>query len=196
MKPQTVRSQLQAAGNTGSGRMQLLAGANAAFNLKQGADALKAGQGDASGMVRTGAQNPDGSLKTNADGTPETTQGNAADKAGGIGISINVGSSSTNQSKSGSVGIAMQLGNGGGMGFTASASKATGQGAGNCTTFANTQVAGNSVNIESGGDTTLTDLQNPADKRSITADGKLQAVFGKEQATMFELAGIIGKHLS
>jgi DNA topoisomerase-3 len=39
-------------------------------------------------------------------------------------------------------------------------------------------------------------LQNPADKRSITADGKLQAVFGKEQATMFELAGIIGKHLS
>ena len=39
-------------------------------------------------------------------------------------------------------------------------------------------------------------LQNPADKRSITADGKLQAVFGKDQATMFELAGIIGKHLS
>ena len=31
---------------------------------------------------------------------------------------------------------------------------------------------------------------------TITADGKLQAVFGKEQATMFELAGIIGKHLS
>jgi DNA topoisomerase-3 len=39
-------------------------------------------------------------------------------------------------------------------------------------------------------------LQDPADKRSIKADGKLQAVFGKEQATMFELAGIIGKHLS
>ena len=34
------------------------------------------------------------------------------------------------------------------------------------------------------------------DKRSIKADGKLQAVFGKESATMFELAGIIGKHLS
>lgn len=28
MKPQTVQSQLQAAGNTGSGRMQLLAGAS------------------------------------------------------------------------------------------------------------------------------------------------------------------------
>ena len=39
-------------------------------------------------------------------------------------------------------------------------------------------------------------LQNPADKRSIQADGKLKAVFGKDQATMFELAGIIGKHLS
>ena len=39
-------------------------------------------------------------------------------------------------------------------------------------------------------------LQDPADKRSIKADGKLQAVFGKDQATMFELAGIIGKHLS
>jgi DNA topoisomerase-3 len=39
-------------------------------------------------------------------------------------------------------------------------------------------------------------LQDPADKRSIKADSKLQAVFGKDQATMFELAGIIGKHLS
>jgi DNA topoisomerase-3 len=39
-------------------------------------------------------------------------------------------------------------------------------------------------------------LQDPADKRSIKADSKLQAVFGKGQATMFELAGIIGKHLS
>jgi DNA topoisomerase-3 len=39
-------------------------------------------------------------------------------------------------------------------------------------------------------------LQDPADKRSIKADGKLQVVFGKDSATMFELAGIIGKHLS
>ena len=63
--------------------------------------------------------------------------------------------SSTNQSKSASVGVAMQLGAGGGMGVTASASKATGQGAGNGVTYTNTQVAGNTVNIESGGDTTL-----------------------------------------
>jgi DNA topoisomerase-3 len=39
-------------------------------------------------------------------------------------------------------------------------------------------------------------LQDPADKRSIKADGKLKEVFGKDSATMFELAGIIGKHLS
>ena len=49
---QTAGSQLQAAGNTSSGRMQALAGANAAFNLQQGADAIKAGQGDANGMVK------------------------------------------------------------------------------------------------------------------------------------------------
>ncbi|WP_225782165.1 DNA topoisomerase III [Xenophilus sp. Marseille-Q4582] len=39
-------------------------------------------------------------------------------------------------------------------------------------------------------------LQDPQDKRSIRADAKLQAVFGKPSATMFELAGILGKHLS
>jgi DNA topoisomerase-3 len=38
-------------------------------------------------------------------------------------------------------------------------------------------------------------LQDPADKRSIKADAKLQAVFGKSSATMFELAGILGKNL-
>lgn len=59
-------------------------------------------------------------------------------------------------SKSASVGVAIQLGNGGGgMGFTASASASKGQGAGNSTTFANSQVSGNTVNIESGGDTNL-----------------------------------------
>jgi hypothetical protein len=33
-------------------------------------------------------------------------------------------------------------------------------------------------------------------KRAINADAKLLAVFGKPQVTMFELAGIAGKHLS
>ncbi len=39
-------------------------------------------------------------------------------------------------------------------------------------------------------------LQDPANKRAINADAKLLAVFGKPQATMFELAGIVGRHLS
>jgi DNA topoisomerase III len=39
-------------------------------------------------------------------------------------------------------------------------------------------------------------LQDAANKRNINADAKLLAVFGKAQVTMFELAGIVGKHLS
>jgi DNA topoisomerase-3 len=39
-------------------------------------------------------------------------------------------------------------------------------------------------------------LQDPANKRSINADAKLLPVFGKPQVTMFELAGIVGRHLS
>ena len=30
----------------------------------------------------------------------------------------------------------------------------------------------------------------------VNADARLQKVFGKPQVTMFELAGLIGKHLS
>jgi DNA topoisomerase-3 len=36
----------------------------------------------------------------------------------------------------------------------------------------------------------------PQDKRTIVADDKLRAVFGKDSAGMFELAGILGNHLS
>jgi DNA topoisomerase-3 len=39
-------------------------------------------------------------------------------------------------------------------------------------------------------------LQDATNKRAINADAKLLAVFGKPQVTMFELAGIAGKHLS
>ena len=38
-------------------------------------------------------------------------------------------------------------------------------------------------------------LQDSVNKRNINADEKLRAVFGKAQVTMFELAGLIGKHL-
>jgi DNA topoisomerase-3 len=39
-------------------------------------------------------------------------------------------------------------------------------------------------------------LQDAKNRRAINADAKLNAVFGKPQVTMFELAGIVGKHLS
>jgi upstream activation factor subunit UAF30 len=40
------------------------------------------------------------------------------------------------------------------------------------------------------------DLQDKANKRNINADAKLKAVFDKDQVSMFELASLIGKHLS
>ncbi len=39
-------------------------------------------------------------------------------------------------------------------------------------------------------------LQDATNKRAINADDKLLPVFGKPQVTMFELAGIVGKHLT
>ena len=38
-------------------------------------------------------------------------------------------------------------------------------------------------------------LQDATNKRAINADARLKPVFGKDQVTMFELAGIVGKHL-
>ncbi len=40
------------------------------------------------------------------------------------------------------------------------------------------------------------DLQNPANKRNILADEKLQAVFGgKKEVTMFEMTKLVSAHL-
>lgn len=40
-------------------------------------------------------------------------------------------------------------------------------------------------------------LQNPVNKRNIKADSKLKDLFGgKNEVSMFELASIVGKHLS
>lgn len=38
-------------------------------------------------------------------------------------------------------------------------------------------------------------LQNPANKRNIICDDKLKAVMGKAEVTMFEMTGLVGKHL-
>ncbi len=39
-------------------------------------------------------------------------------------------------------------------------------------------------------------LQNPQNKRNILCDDKLKAVMGKDEVTMFEMSGLVGKHLS
>lgn len=39
-------------------------------------------------------------------------------------------------------------------------------------------------------------LQNPENKRNILCDAKLKAVMGKDEVTMFEMTGLVGKHLS
>ena len=64
--------------------------------------------------------------------------------------------SSSSKNSSGSVGVGFNLGAGGAqMGITVSASTGKGQGAGNSTTYTNSHVTADKVQIESGGDTTL-----------------------------------------
>ena len=39
-------------------------------------------------------------------------------------------------------------------------------------------------------------LQDATNKRAINADAKLKPLFGKDQISMFEIAGSVGKHVS
>jgi chromatin remodeling complex protein RSC6 len=39
-------------------------------------------------------------------------------------------------------------------------------------------------------------LQNPSNKRNILCDDALKAVMGKDEVTMFEMTGLVGKHLA
>lgn len=39
-------------------------------------------------------------------------------------------------------------------------------------------------------------LQNPDNKRNILCDSPLKAVMCKDEVTMFEMTGLVGKHLS
>ena len=39
-------------------------------------------------------------------------------------------------------------------------------------------------------------LQDSVNKRAINADARLLPIFGKPQVTMFELATVVGPHLS
>ena len=39
-------------------------------------------------------------------------------------------------------------------------------------------------------------LQDEKNKRNVNADAKLKPIFGKDQVTMFEMTGLVNKHLS
>jgi upstream activation factor subunit UAF30 len=39
-------------------------------------------------------------------------------------------------------------------------------------------------------------LQDEKNKRNVNADDKLRPIFGKDQVTMFEMTGLVSKHLS
>lgn len=39
-------------------------------------------------------------------------------------------------------------------------------------------------------------LQDEKNRRNVNADAKLLPIFGKAQVTMFEMTGLVGKHLS
>ena len=39
------------------------------------------------------------------------------------------------------------------------------------------------------------DLQKPTDKRTIVADDKLEKIFGKKEASMFEMTKFVSAHL-
>ena len=86
---QTAQQMSQAASDTSDPRMKALAAANIAFAGKNAVDAIKTGQGatinDKDNQIPTG--------KTNPDGTAETRDANAADKAGGVNLSISIGGS-------------------------------------------------------------------------------------------------------
>lgn len=91
---QSASSQIKAAGQSSDSRVKALAAANVAMNAKQAVDAVKAGQG----QVPTSQKNPDGSSVM--------TDGNAADKAGGIGLSFTLGSSRSQSQQSSSADLA------------------------------------------------------------------------------------------
>jgi filamentous hemagglutinin len=198
--------------------MKALATANAAMNLKQGADAIQAGQakegGNAADQVggigisasvgSSSSRSEQSSRADNARGSAVSAGGNISIQAKGAGedsdltiqgSTVKAGGQTTlkaddevrllaaanttqedsrQSSKSGSVGVTMQLGAGGAqMGVTASASRGTGRGAGNGTTYTNSQVEGQTVHIESGGDTTLKGAVVKGDRVTATVGGSL-----------------------
>jgi len=146
---ENAQSQIKATEQTSDGRMKALGTASAAANVKLAADALKAGQGDENGMVKTGNKN--------ADGTPEMAQANAADQAGGIQVSLSYGQSSSQSNRTATSDTV--------RGSTVKAGgtttiKATGAGADSNLTVQGSDVSGRQVNLEADNQVNLLAAQN------------------------------------
>ncbi len=156
---ENAKSQIKATTQTSDGRMKALGTASAAANVKMAADALKAGQGDENGMVKTGNKNPDGS--------PEMPQGNAADKAGGIQVSLSYGQSSSQSNSTATSDTA--------RGSTLKAGgtntiKATGAGADSNLTVQGSDVSGMQVNLEADNKVNLLAAQNTSSQTSSNSN--------------------------
>jgi filamentous hemagglutinin len=156
---ENAQSQIKATTQTSDGRMKALGTASAAANVKMAADALKSGQGDEHGMVKTGAEG--------ADGSPEVAQANAADKAGGIQVSLSYGQSSSQSNSSATSDTA--------RGSTVKAGgtttiKATGAGADSNLTVQGSGVSGKVVNLEADNKVNLMAAQNTSTQTSTNSN--------------------------
>lgn len=156
---ENAQSQIKATTQTSDSRMKALGTASAAANVKMAADALKAGQGDENGMVKTG--------KSNADGTPETVQANAADKVGGISVSVSYGTSSSQSNSSAQSDTARS------STVTAGSAvniQATGGGKDSNLTVQGSDVSGKVVNLEADNQINLLAAQNTASQTSSSSN--------------------------
>jgi filamentous hemagglutinin len=156
---ENAQNQIKATTQTSDGRMKALGTASAAANVKMAADALKAGQGDEHGMVKTGAEG--------ADGSPEVAQANAADKAGGIQVSLSYGQSSSQSNSTATSDTA--------RGSTVKAGgtitiKATGDGQNSNLTVQASDVSGRQVNLEADNKVNLLAAQNTNSQTSSNSN--------------------------
>jgi filamentous hemagglutinin len=171
---QTVGAMTQAAGNTRDGRMQALAGASGALAAKSAADTVKAGQGSTIG-------GKDGQIATdgaNADGTPETRNATAADKAGGVNVSISIGASKSqsNNSQSSNTARGSSVTAGGNINLTA-----TGAGQDSNLTVQGSEItAGRNVSLNADNQIALLAAQNSASQTSTnsSSSGSIGVSFG------------------
>jgi Hemagglutinin repeat len=209
---QMADKQLQAANNTSSDRMKALATVNAAAGVVQAAQnvtqlnvSITAGSSSSQSQQQSSADTAKGS-NLNAGGNVSITATGAgkdsditvrgsnieAGKATSLKaddqVSLLAAANTTqesNSSKNSSASAGVSAGTGG-LGVTASASAGKGNGSGNSTTYTNTQVSGNTVNIDSGGDTTLKGAVVQGDQVTANVGGKLQIESLQDRSTYQE----------